>query len=207
MSEREEIISRIIEMEWKMFQDVQNVGGRASCQEDFGTFRINRISQAEGWSELALKSYLNDLEIAEKECRNLLSEKYARMMESTSPSEYERIAHHLPPLDDEIINLADRIVQIVIEWEQELADKYPHIVKRGRPLRSSHDTVFITSVETYLRGELFTYSKTTLEQIYDDYQEKRIQNINGSEIILEHMVKEYGYTSLEHANSVITSRS
>jgi hypothetical protein len=203
MGRKKDIISSIIDLEWKMFQNVKNTGGKASCQEDYHTFRINRLSQAQSWSDPALESYLNDLKKAEKDGRNLLSEKYARMMASTSPSEYKQIAHLLPPLDSEALSFADKIVAIAMEWEEALADKYPHIVKRGRPIHSSQDTLFVTSVETYLRGELLTYSKKTLELVYENYLIQHSKNINGSEIILEHLIKQYGYSSLEQANKVL----
>jgi hypothetical protein len=207
MGQKDVIISGIIALEWKMFQNVKNMGGRASCQEDYATFKINRLSQAQSWSEPALESYLNDLQKADKAGRNLLSEKYARMMASTSPSEYERIAHLLPLLDHEALSLADKIVAIAMEWEEALVEKYPHIVKQGRPIRSSQDTPFVTSVETYLRGELLTYSKRTLELVYEDYLARKSENINGSEIILEHMIKQYGYRSLEQANKAMMGRT
>ena len=104
------------------------------------------------------------------------------------------------PLEDGILPLVEKIVDIVIGWEQEMAKKYPDLVQRGRPVYSSQDTPDVTSLETYLRGELLTYSKKTIELLYDHYHKQRTGKINGSEIILEHMVKQYGYTSLEEAN-------
>jgi hypothetical protein len=207
MSQKDELIMEIIDREWRMFKDVNNIGGRASCQEDYATFLINRMSQVESWSEPALESYLNDLETAEADGRNLLSEKYARMMASTSPADYKRIAHLLPPLDNEVLSLTYEIVHIVLEWELELAKQYPNIVQRGRPLFSSQDTVSITSLETYLRGELMTYSKKTLELYYDNILKLKSENKNGSKIILESTVKQYGYTSLQQANEKLMTHN
>ena len=79
---KEEIIAKIIVIEWKMFQDVPNIGGTAPCQEERQTFEIMRLSQAASWSEAALESYLDDLTEAQKQERNLMTEKYARMMET-----------------------------------------------------------------------------------------------------------------------------
>ena len=36
----EKIVLDIVELEWEMFSDVNNMGGKASCQEDFMTFKI-----------------------------------------------------------------------------------------------------------------------------------------------------------------------
>lgn len=81
-----DLIDLVIDKEWKMFDRVQNEGGRASCQNDPATFRIMRASQFMTWPEDLLRSYLADLEHAERAGRNLLTEKYAFMMEYTLPA-------------------------------------------------------------------------------------------------------------------------
>lgn len=198
-----EMIKEILKIEEDMFTRVENIGGRASCQDDLATFRIMRSSHFASWSKAALESYLQDLREAKEKGRNLLAEKYARMMESTAPLEYARIKNLLPPLEPEVIFLIDKIVKIDLEWQEELLKRYPHLVRRGRPLYSSADTPFITSVETYLRGELATYSPRTLALYYRNCLEQREKGINGAEVVLAHMVKQYGYRSLEEANRLL----
>lgn len=162
MMTRNRLVANIVELEWKMFQVVPNIGGKASCQDDFTTFRIMRSSQAASWSEGALESYLSDLKEAESSGRNLLTEKYARMMRSTSPSEYAHIEHMLPPVDPRAVELIEQALSIILEWEKELLEKYPYILGKGRPLFAKGDSGAVTSLETYLRGELATYSVRTL---------------------------------------------
>ncbi len=200
MTAKEDSVAKIVEIEWRMFQDVPNIGGTAPCQEDQKTFQIMRFSQVMSWSEAVLESYLGDLTEAEGNERNLLTEKYARMMKSTSPLEYARIEHLIPPLNPKALLLIDKIVSIVLEWEDDLQNKYPYIMRRGRPVYSSADTPFVTSLETYLRGELATYSLRTLELYYENVLKQKSEHINGSEITLDHMIKQYGYGSLEEAN-------
>jgi hypothetical protein len=201
---KEDLINDIINTEWRMFINVPNIGGKAACQQDYRAFEINRSSQATSWSVATLKSYLNDLTKAAKSGRNLLTEKYARMMQSTSPSEYADIEHLIPHLESETLALIDKIVQIILEWEEVLSKKYPYIIGRGRPLHSSDDTPFVTSVETYLRGELGTYSLKTLTMYYENILQQKSENVNGSEVILHYMMKQYGYDSLEEANEKLT---
>ena len=57
---QDDIIRKIIEIEWKMFSEVSNIGGTASCQENPKAFRIMRKSQFVSWSIDVLKSYLKD---------------------------------------------------------------------------------------------------------------------------------------------------
>jgi hypothetical protein len=202
----ETLIDEILQIEWSMFQSVQNIGGKASCQENPETFRVMRSSQFMSWSDEALKSYLIDLKGAEKEGRNLLSEKYAWMMKSTSPAEYSQIELLLTPLDLEVSLLIDEVAEIMLKWEEELSEEFPHLTKRGRPIRSSEDSQFVTSVETYLKGELASYSKKTLQLYYANLLDQKSKNINGARVILEHIVKQYGYESLEVANKKLEGK-
>ncbi len=198
---KEELIAKIIDLEWIMFQNVSNAGGRASCQDDRDTFRIMRSSQAASWSQEVLESYWVDLLEAQERKRNLLEEKYARMMKYTYPAEYAAIEDKLTPLDSAEIKLIEDIVEIVMNWESELLIKYPNIVKKGRPLHSTEDTMYATSVETYLRGELSTYSQRTLKLYYQHVIKQKSENLNGSEIVLDNMMKKYGFSSLAEANN------
>ena len=132
---KEEIIAKIIAIEWKMFQDVPNIGGTAPCQDERQTFEIMRVSQAASWSEAALESYLHDLTEAQQQGRNLMTEKYARMMKSTSPLEYVSIEHLVPPVHPEALSLIEKITKIVLDWEEELFRKYPRVLRQGRPIR------------------------------------------------------------------------
>ena len=202
---KEEIIAKIIAIEWKMFQDVPNIGGTAPCQEERQTFEIMRLSQAASWSEAALESYLDDLTEAQKQERNLMTEKYARMMKSTSPLEYARIEHLVPPVSPEALSLIEKITLIVLGWEEELFRKYPLVLRQGRPIRSLSDTLFVTSLETYLKGELATYSLKTLEMYHEHLVKEQSENINGSEITLVQTIKQYGFHSLEEANERLKS--
>lgn len=207
MDTKESLIATIVDKEWEMFQAVNNVGGRASCQDNHTTFKIMRISQAKNWPEAMLESYIDDLERAESAGRNLLSEKYARMMRSTVPEEYARIEHLLPPLEPETPELIEQIASIVMRWEEELQKKYPYILGRGRPLFSKEDAPGITSLETYLRGELATYSAKTLKLYLEHLKKQQSENINGSAITMLETMKCYGFNSLEEANEKLKARS
>lgn len=68
----------------------------AHCQDDWETFRLMRTSQMRAWDQPLLDSYLDDLRSAQTEGRNLLCEKYAYMMERTSPAEYAVLRDYLP---------------------------------------------------------------------------------------------------------------
>lgn len=207
MTDKDDCISEILDIEWKMFHAVSNIGGGlASCQRDLKTFAVNRIAQFMSWSTEALESYRMDLSDATANDRNLLAEKYARMMKSTSPQEYVRLQHLLPSLGVEASALIDETVEIVLGWEEALSQKYPNIIARARPLRSFEDTPHVTSLETYLRGELATYSLRTLHLYHQNVVRQKSENINGAEITLKFLTNQYGYGTLEEANSRLAVR-
>ena len=69
-------------------------------------------------------------------------------------------------------------------------------------MRSSEDTPSATSFETYLRGELETYSDMTLMFLLKDvksYLEKHENMMMKTHL---HMVKQLGYNSLEEAENI-----
>ena len=193
------IIEQIVEMEWEMFQNVRNTGGRAACQDDFETFDVMRKSQFLIWDLPLLESYWQDLQEGKAQGRNLVKEKYAYMMESTAPKEYEAIATGLPKISEEKQAMVEQIVAIQVGWREEFAEKYPHLSGQARIIHTSEDTLYDISFETYLRGELKTYSMQTLvlygRRIVAFVQEQK----NMTEEIMRYTTAFYGYKTLEDA--------
>lgn len=195
----EAIIRSVVAIEWALFDKVRNCGGRAACQDDAQTFSIMRSSQFRAWDRELLESYKEDLLYAQAQGRNLLCEKYAYMMERTAPAEYEAIKGALPVPGTEALYLADLICDAHVAWQEELAKRYPNLTSRGRPIRKEMDGPGVTSFETYLRGELLTYSVETL-RLYAAFVEKnQEEKINLCEQVLQNTVLRYGYPDLETA--------
>lgn len=194
-----EVIEQIVALEWQQFQQVQNEGGRADCQDDPETFWIMRKSQFLVWTEEALESYLEDLKAAEEDGWNLLTEKYARMMESTAPEQYAELEQWMPVRSKERIQMQEELIRTKLRWEEEFAGEYPNLAGRGRLLYTSQDTPWETSLETYARGELGTYSDRTIQLLKKMYDRMEQEGSNLSYQIMEHMVGFYGYQSLEQA--------
>lgn len=192
------IIEEIVKEEWLQFQLINNEGGRASCQDDWEQFMIMRKSQFLIWPEEILDSYFEDLISAGLEGRNLLFEKYAWMMESTSPSKFKEISHALPSISQERKERVDKCSFVQAKWGEEFALKYPNMAGNGRVLYSKDDTPWLTSIETYARGELLSYSEKT-EILYCDFILFNEKNgVNLTKTVRENMVRLYGYSSLEH---------
>lgn len=195
----------IVTIEWDLFQQVQNIGGRAGCQDERDTFFLMRASQLDAWTPAMRESYLADLRAAVKEERNLLGEKYAYMMERTDPVGYAPLRDVLPPRNPEKEPLIDFICTAHVAWLRELSARYPLLTGRGRGIDRSWDSPHATSMETYLWGELATYSLNTLT-LYRAYVETLLQaGQNLNELILRNTVRGYGWPDLEQAEAALVS--
>lgn len=196
---KEELIKQIIEIEWPMFSSVNNEGGKAFCQTQPRTFEIMRKSQYLSWTDEILESYLRDLKRAVILKRNLCAEKYAFMMEMTDPVAYQKICPLLPEVSRDVLQKIRKIVDHYIAGGELTAQKYPALCKKGRPLKSTHDSVNVVSVETYLFCELKTYSNYTVSLLYHHILDCSEQGINLAEMTLENTIREYEYESLDEA--------
>jgi len=195
------LIDKIVELEWQQFDRVRNEGGRADCQNDFGTFSIMRKSQYLTWSEELLNSYYNDLVEAENRGWNLIMEKYARMMKSTSPKRYAELENDLPKRSCEREIIAEEIIKIQVAWMEEFAKEYPKMAGNARSIHTSEDNEYNTSYETYLRGELGTYSEETFV-LYGRFIAGLLQEgRNLAFEIMQNTALLYGYESIQAAES------
>ena len=162
LARRVNTADKIAKLEWKLFDKVQNKGGRAFCQDDPRTFFIMRCAQYYTFDERLLDAIYADFLQAASEGRNVITEKYGYMMRYTVPEEFEEIKDALPPVSEEKQRLIDAIVPIQVGWMEEFASKYPDAAAKARVIHSYEDTPDNTSYETYLRGELSTYSDDTV---------------------------------------------
>jgi hypothetical protein len=200
-------VREILDLEWEMFQGVRGLDGPAPCQQDRTTFEIMRRSQLLSWDQATADSYLDDLRQAQASGRNLMTEKYARMMQSTSPCECRGMGAVLPQLDAPTARVVERLSDLSVRWMEEAAAKYPFLAARGRPIRAYEDGTFVTSFETYNRGELATYSLKTLQLLEARYLALAADGVNPAEVVLGHTMAEYGFASLEEAEAVLRERA
>jgi hypothetical protein len=119
-----------------------------------------------------LESYLGDLQRANAEGRNLLTEKYARM------------DNRIPPLKSN--RSIDDIVKLEARWMKELSQKYPRSFKGG----SAGFTV-------YLSSELETYSDETLKLYVSDVSGAEKEGRNLAEERYTWLSRQLGYDSID----------
>ena len=197
-----DLAEEVIRREWDQFQRTENEGGRASCQGNWPMFHQMRASQFMTWPEDLLRSYLDDLDEANRVDRNLVTEKYARMMASTAPDEYrERIEPFIPRLSDERIARQERVITVQVAWARDFRGHYPRLGAAMRVLTTAEDTPEDTSFETYLRGELGTYSDRTMALYEAMVEDLQAAGRNLTEQTVANTVRLGGFADLEEAEA------
>lgn len=193
------MIQDIVAREWAMFDRVSNAGGRAGCQDDWETFDIMRRSQFSIWDRESLESYREDLEQAQREGRNLLTEKYGYMMQDTCPEEYRQIADRLPALSEEKRKLVSELTELQTAWMERFHRTHPFFGGRGRAVRKTEAAPGDASVETYAMGELATYSEKTLRCLKTCLEILEKQEEHPEALTMDYMARCYGYQSSDDA--------
>lgn len=197
---------RLVEREWALFQAVHNEDGRASCQNDRATFVIMRSSQFAPWNEALVDSYSADLDEAAAQGRNLLAEKYAWMMEKTHPAQFLALKDRLPVLSEEMCEDICVIVEKQLMWMKVYRRQYPLLAAGNRALTSEEDTAWDTSFETYLAGELKTYSPETVKKLRSFVEQLEAARNNLALLTMEATVKSYGFASLDQAEAALAEK-
>jgi hypothetical protein len=168
---REELLNKIIEIEFRMFEQVRT-SEPSLCKDRPETFRAMRGMGHSVLSTKTLQSYLEDLQKAKAEGRNLLTEKYARM------------DNRIPPLKTN--RLIDEIVKIESQWMRELSQKYPQSFKGGSG-----------GFELYLSSELETYSDETLKLYFGDVSRAEKEGRNLAKEGYTKLFQQIGYSSID----------
>jgi hypothetical protein len=168
---RKDLLNNIIEIELRMFEQVRTAEP-SLCKDRPETFRVMREMTHSVLSTATLQSYLEDLQKAKAEGRNLLTEKYARM------------DNRVPPLKTN--RLIDNIVKIESRWMRELSQKYPQRFKGG-----------FGGFELYLSSELETYSDETLKLYFGDVSKAEKEERNLAEERYTKLSQQIGYSSFD----------
>ena len=201
--EKEKLIDKILEKEWNYFSNLNNIGGRADCQDNREDFIIMRKAQWLTFNEETLLSYLEDLNSK----NNPLFQKYGQMMKYNSPKEYEKIKNLLEQPSSQKLDLVEKIMEIYMKWEEEFFKAYPIFSSMGRPLYSKQDDDEDTSIETYLRGELLSYSEKTLELYLKYIIKMKEKNINLAVKNMDNLASMQGFENSQDVENYYTKNS
>ena len=183
-AEVNQLITRIIDLEWEMFNSLKALEP-ATCQQHPKTFRVMRwMAHSVHCAEL-LQSMLTDLEQARDEGRNLMTEKYARM------------ENRIPPLKDvAVLAMIHEIADIEDRWMKPLREDYP-LTFHPHGAGFHHYTVC----------ELETYSDATVAAYYREIQGALDEDRNLLEERYCNLFGKLGYDSLQSRENDLRQRT
>ena len=95
--------------------------------------------------------------------------------------------------------IMEEIIKIQVDWMEAFAKEYPGLASHARRIHTSEDMPWDTSYETYLRGEMGTYSDKMLK-LYGQFIVGIVkEGDNLAYRIMNETIHMYGYSSFEEA--------
>lgn len=148
-------LSWILDFEWKNFDEIRGLNGRAVCQDSPKEFFIMRLSQYLAYNQKIIDYLYKDLKQIEKNGVNPIFDKYARMMEFTDKDKFEDIKENLEELSPVKSHLLENIKKILNNKSKNI----PKELKRVRPTKSQDKRI---SSNDYYVAEITCLSLKTL---------------------------------------------
>lgn len=148
-------LSWILDFEWKNFDEIRGLNGRAVCQDSPKEFFIMRLSQYLAYNQKIIDYLYKDLKEIEKNGVNPIFDKYARMMEFTDKDKFEDIKQNLEELSPVKSHLLENIKKI-------LNNKSKNIPKELKRVRSTKSQDKRISSNDYYVAEITCLSLKTL---------------------------------------------
>ena len=167
----DELREAIVRHEWDQFQRTNNEGGRAACQGNWPVFHQMRLAQFLTWERPLLTSYAADLDAADHVGRNLVTEKYGRMMASTAPENFTKnIEPYIPRLSEERAARQEQVIAQQVAWAKDFRERYPKLGEAMRALTICH---LIRNLSARRAWYVFRPDLRTLRS--DDWRARRSQ--------------------------------
>lgn len=169
-------LRELVQLEWIHFDAVQGLNGRAACQDDATGFFIYRVAQYLSFPHELIMLVHDDVVAADAAGRNVISEKYARMMEKTDPAAFERDwAGRLEapsPVKRCVMEAVEHVLYRMLDAAaSELPETAQHV--RGTISRPQ----LISSID-YFMCEIQSYSLRTLRILRDGLRRQLGEHVN-----------------------------
>ena len=166
-------LSWILDFEWKNFDEIRGINGRALCQDSPKEFFIMRLAQYLAYNRKLIGYLYEDLKKAEKNGFNPIFDKYARMMEFTDKDKFESIKENL----EELSPVKSHLLENIKKTLNSKSTNIPKDLKKVRPERSKDKSI---SSNDYYIAEITCLSLKTLwaiEQMIDNPSYNLEENI------------------------------
>lgn len=169
-------LRELVQLEWVHFDTVQGMGGRAACQDDAVGFFVHRVAQYLSFPRESIMGVRDDVVAADAAGRNVIREKYARMMEMTDPVAFARDwsgrLEAPSPVKRCVLNEIESALRSMLDTAQgELPATAQHV--RG----SITQPKLISSIGYYV-CEIQSYSLSTLKCLRDGLRHQLGNHVN-----------------------------
>ena len=169
-------LRELVQLEWVHFDTVQGMSGRAACQDDAVGFFVHRVAQYLSFPREAIMAVRDDVVAADAAGRNVIREKYARMMEMTDPVAFARDwsgrLEAPSPVKRCVLNEIESALRSMLDTAQgELPATAQHV--RG----SITQPKLISSIGYYV-CEIQSYSLSTLRCLRDGLRRQLSDHVN-----------------------------
>lgn len=169
-------LEQIVASEWEQFGEVNGMDGRASCQDDAQGFFAYRVAQYVSFPREGLVPICEDIVRARSDGRNVVQEKYARMMAQTDPAAYDRVwrprLREPSPVKAQALH---EVASLIRGFAVTAATELPHAHAHGRVDESVPGAV---SACDYYLAEIAGYSLRTLYRLRDGLLRLRREGAN-----------------------------
>ena len=157
------LCSELVALEWNQFDQVKNLGSRANCQDNLLSFLIMRLAQYLPLPIDLIESLIHEHTKGIDEGRNLVEEKYARMMRETDPKLFNALwRDRLETASPVKTALLESVIILLQEMQEEL-EKLKSTNEHARPKLTQGNNI---SALAYMKSELESYSYASLRQIH-----------------------------------------
>lgn len=169
-------LRELVQLEWVHFDTVQGMSGRAACQDDAAGFFVHRVAQYLSFPRESIMAVRDDVVAADAAGRNVIREKYARMMEATDPVAFARDwsgrLEAPSPVKRCVLDEIEGTLRSMLDIAQsELPATAQHV--RG----SITQPKLISSIGYYV-CEIQSYSLSTLRCLRDGLQRQLSDHVN-----------------------------
>lgn len=169
-------LRELVQLEWVHFDTVQGMSGRAACQDDAVGFFVHRVAQYLSFPRESIMGVRDDVVAADAAGRNVIREKYARMMEMTDPVAFTRDwsgrLEAPSPVKRCVLNEIESALRSMLDTAQgELPATAQHV--RG----SITQPKLISSIGYYV-CEIQSYSLSTLKCLRDGLRHQLGNHVN-----------------------------
>lgn len=175
---KENIIARIQKLENHFYEKISSDDNYEARQILQGL----RTEQFRMWSMDMLKCLEKDMLEADKMDRNLVSEKYIRMMKSTAPLQYKYIENLLPLVSETQLSKIEQIICIFKKWIDMLPEQFAGAIEEIKKVYAIEQSQNSVSFEVICRGELETYSERLVDLTL---RYLNMKEVNGENLVLE----------------------